>query len=82
MNIEGIKKVLIFLASSKNSAQSDMNTAAHDIARDINSKSKKSESQRTENHLKYKVASAKVDAYNLSICWLEDAIDKCEKAVS
>ena len=81
MNIEGFKSVLRYIESTKESSQADMNKAAHDIARDISSDSEESKSKRTENHLKYEVAKAKVDAYSLSMGWLKDAITKCERAV-
>jgi len=82
MNVEGFKSVLSYISASKDSSESDMNRAAHDIAKDISSKSEKSVNKRNENHLKYEVASAQVDAYDLAMRWLSNEIDKCEKAAS
>jgi hypothetical protein len=80
MNVSGFNSVYSYIESSKESSQADMNKAAHDIARDISSDSEDSKSKRTENHLKYEVAKAEVSAYDLSMRWLKDAINKCERA--
>ena len=79
MGIEGFKNVLRYLTGNKEGAERDKDKAAHDIAKDIFSKSEESVSKRRENHLKYEVASAKADAYDLSVRWLEDEINKFER---